>query len=646
MRGRHLVVLDVLGIVTAAYVALALRYEDVIDADQFAHWLPIILVLITVRVAWNVRFGLYSRGWRFASVPDLERIAAAVLAGSVTAFAIVYGAAALLQVSWASDFPRSFWPVELLIAGAVLGGMRFAIRAASDWSPSAAALPISDRRATLFYGAGRSGVLMAGSARRNPGAGVVPVGFLDDDRSLAGRLVADLRVFGGLEALDQAIATTGADSLLITMPGATGKAIRSIVDAAMARGLDVRTVPAMSDLLDGTLDAYRIRRVRVEDLLRRTTGTEHAAAVHAILRDRTVLITGAGGSIGSELARQVFSLRPRRLVLVDREESALYLIQRELEARRGRDQGAGELRAHLANVASRPAMDRLIANEKPDVIFHAAAYKHVPMMEEHPSDAVHVNIGGTLALLDAAVAADVGRFVLVSTDKAVRPSSVMGASKRVAEMLVADAARRTSRPYVSVRFGNVLGSNGSVVPIFQEQLEKGEPLTITHPDMTRYFMTIPEASWLILDAAALGANGDLFVLDMGDPIRIIDLARDLVRLAGRDPDTQPMDIVGLRPGEKLHEELFYESEHVEPTSVAKVMRAGSQSPPTRVRDDVLELLALATGGREEQLRTALVAYAISAGEPRQVELDAEVALARRVVPIEVAEQPQPASIVG
>ena len=194
------------------------------------------------------------------------------------------------------------------------------------------------------------------------------------------------------------------------------------------------------------------------------------------------------------------------------------------------------------------------------MIFHAAAYKHVPMMEEHPSDAVYVNIGGTMALLDAAEAAGVERFVFVSTDKAVRPSSVMGASKRIAEMLVADAARRTGRPYVSVRFGNVLGSNGSVVPIFQEQLENGEPLTITHPEMTRYFMTIPEAAWLILDAAALGPNGDLFVLDMGEPVRILDLARDLVRLAGRDPDSQPIEIVGLRPGEKLHEELFYDME--------------------------------------------------------------------------------------
>jgi FlaA1/EpsC-like NDP-sugar epimerase len=604
---------------TATYLALALRYDEAIGIDRLAHWLPIFVILIAARLMVFVTFGLYSRRWHFASVPDLERIAVAVAAGSIIAASVVYATSVWPGSTWTEDFPRSFWLVELLITGALVGGLRFGIRAASDWAPHSAPSAVTDRRATLFYGAGRSGVLMARSARRKLDAGVLPVGFLDDDPALAGGLVANLRVFGGLEALDRAIATTGAEALLITMPSATGKQIRSVVDAAMARGLDVRTLPSMNDLLDGTLDAYRIRRVQVEDLLRRNTGSDHAAAVRELIHDQIIVITGAGGSIGSELARQVYSLRPRRLVLVDRAESSLYLIQRELEAKRGRDASLGDLRAHLANVASRAAMERLLAVEKPDVIFHAAAYKHVPMMEEHPSDAVHVNIGGTLALLDAAILAGVGRFVLVSTDKAVRPSSVMGASKRVAEMLVADAARRTGRPYVSVRFGNVLGSTGSVVPIFQEQLEKSEPLTITHPDMTRYFMTIPEASWLILDAAALGTNGDLFVLDMGDPIRIVDLARDLVRLAGRDPDTQPMDIVGLRPGEKLHEELFYEEEHVESTSVAKVMRAAAQPPPTHVRDDVRELLALATGGREHDLRAALMEYALAPSHPQTVD---------------------------
>jgi FlaA1/EpsC-like NDP-sugar epimerase len=346
--------------------------------------------------------------------------------------------------------------------------------------------------------------------------------------------------------------------------------------------------------------------------------TEHVSGLEEIIRDRTVLITGGGGSIGSELSRQVFALGPRRLILVDRAESPLYLVQRELETQRARQKGSGELRVHLANVASRAAMERLIASEAPNVIFHAAAYKHVPMMEEHPSDATHVNIGGTMRMLDAAEAAGVDRFVFVSTDKAVRPSSVMGASKRIAEMLVADAARRTGRPYVSVRFGNVLGSTGSVVPIFQDQLENGEPLTITHPDMTRFFMTIPEAAWLILEAAAIGRNGDLFVLDMGEPVRIVDLARDLVRLSGRDPDTQPIETVGLRPGEKLHEQLFYDAEQVEPTENAKVLRALAPPPPRDVRDDVRRLLAMASGEDEGALRVALLGYVSRVGEATPV----------------------------
>jgi FlaA1/EpsC-like NDP-sugar epimerase len=247
-------------------------------------------------------------------------------------------------------------------------------------------------------------------------------------------------------------------------------------------------------------------------------------------------------------------------------------------------------------------------------------------MEEHPPDAVHVNIGGTMVMLDAAMAAGVERFVFVSTDKAVRPSSIMGATKRIAEMLVADASRRSGRPYVSVRFGNVLGSNGSVVPIFQDQLENGEPLTITHPEMTRYFMAIPEAAWLILDAAALGVDGDLFVLDMGEPVRLMDLANDLVRLAGRDPDSQPIDIVGLRPGEKLHEELFYDAELVEPTRSAKVLRAHTTPPPPDIRDVAHRLLASATGADEPGLRAEVLRYVAQLdGPPRAADAGAAVA---------------------
>lgn len=608
MRGRYLLVFDAGAVAVAAYLALELRLDDLMAPVRVPGFPLAAALLVVVQMATNIHFGLYSRRWRSASAPDLLRIVTAVAVGSFVAATAFYGIAIVGGGGLAAGFPRSFWFIEFLVSSALLGGIRFAIRVAWDQAAGGHRAGTANHRSTLLYGAGQAGVLMARSASRDPGSGVRPVGFLDDDPTLAGGIVAGLPVFGGIEAMERAAARTGAHVLLITMPSAPGAAVRRVVEAALALHLEVRTVPSLTDILDGTIDAYRIRRVRVEDLLRRPMVTEHAVGVEQIIRDRVVVVTGGAGSIGSELARQVLAIGPRRLVLVDRAESPLYLVERELEMRRQRGRGSGEIRVHLANVASRPAMDRLIAAETPDVVFHAAAYKHVPLMEEHPSDAVHVNVNGTRVLIDAAEAAGVARFVLVSTDKAVQPSSVMGATKRVAEMLVADAARRTGRPYVSVRFGNVLGSTGSVVPTFQQQLEDGEPLTITHPEMTRYFMTIPEAAWLILDAAALGTKGDLFVLDMGEPVRIMDLARDLIRLAGRDPDSQPIHVVGLRPGEKLHERLFYEVEAVEPTVSAKVLRALAPPPPEDVREAVRGLFALADGTREDELRETLLRY--------------------------------------
>jgi FlaA1/EpsC-like NDP-sugar epimerase len=605
IRAPQLFLLDTFGIAIASMLALSLRFEGEIPTAFLTTLVPVTLLLIAVRTAVDFRLGLYSRSWLHASVPDMERIVVAASLGSVLTFGIF---TIWVWLAGGPDWPRSFWPLELLLTLAVLGGVRFGIRAAADFSPRASRGDDGGRPA-LLYGAGRIGALMARTAGRAAGPNVRPVGFLDDNPHLAGRIVAGVPVYGGIDDMATAMVETGAETLLVTMPSAPGPAVRRIVDRAMALGLEVRTVPSMVELMAGDLDAYRIRRIRVEDLLRRPIVTEHAEGVEDILCGQTVMITGAGGSIGSELARQVFAIRPARLILVDRAESPLYMLQRELEMRRRHGHGDGEVQVQLANVASRYAMHRLITSVAPKVIFHAAAYKHVPMMEEHPSDAVHVNMGGTMVVLDAAEAAGVERFVFVSTDKAVRPTSAMGASKRIAEMLVADAARRTGRPYVSVRFGNVLNSTGSVVPIFQEQLENGEPLTITHPEMTRFFMTIPEASWLILDAAALGQSGDLFVLDMGEPVRIMDLARDLVRLAGRDPESQPIEIVGLRSGEKLHEELFYGDETVDRTPSAKVLRVGAEPPPESVREDVFGMITLATGDHEEHLRDAVVQYA-------------------------------------
>jgi FlaA1/EpsC-like NDP-sugar epimerase len=602
VRNWHLLVVDALGVAVASFLAVGFRnLESIVDPSR--PWvLALVTIVVGIQLAVNVAAGLYRHDWRFASVTDMARIVAAVMTGTVIAglFVLSFG---LVDAERAGRVPLTFWPIELLLSLFVIGGTRFAIRAVFDLTAERREDGHVTGKPTLLYGAGRIGVVMARSAAWTPAAGVVPVGFLDDDPGLKGTRVAGLPVFGGIAALEQAVAETGAQALLITASNADGATIRRVVQAANEIQIDVRTVPSMVELLDGTIDAHRVRKVRVEDLLRRATATEHAPEVDEVFRGRTVLITGAGGSIGSELARQVMAVQPRRVILLDRAESALFDIHRQLSEAYG-DSGI-EIRQELANVASRATIGRIVATERPDVILHAAAYKHVPMMEQHPSDAIHVNVSGTMALLDAAVESGVGRFVLVSTDKAVRPSSIMGASKRVAEMLVADTARRTGLPFVSVRFGNVLGSNGSVVPIFTDQLERGRPLTITHPEMTRYFMTIPEASWLILDAAALGRAGDLFVLDMGKPVRILDLARDVARLAGRDPESQPMEIVGLRPGEKLHEELFYDREQVVPTSTPKVMRARAEEPPTDIRACVGRLLEFATGTHDADLRSEL-----------------------------------------
>jgi FlaA1/EpsC-like NDP-sugar epimerase len=646
IRGRHMFVFDLAATALSIYLALALRADALLVPAAIGAFMPVILTPLLARPLVNIRFGLYRRVWRYASIDDLIQTALATLVGSFIALLLTFGLVLVLGIVTAEPVPTSFWVIEWMLNLAFVGGIRLVLPALSELRIHRSTAQSTQRRIpTLLFGAGDAGTLMARSSLREPKAGVRPVGFLDDNPSRAGKSLVGLPIFGDLSHLDRAVAATGAEMLLITMPRVSGPAVRRVMEAGLAAGLDVRTVPPIHELLDGTIDAYQTRRVKVEDLLGRPLATEHAPAVETLIRDRTVMITGAGGSIGSELARQVFGLRPRRIILVDRAESPLYTIHRELEVRRLRGTGAGEIDSHLANVVSRERMARIIGDTVPDVIFHAAAYKHVPMMEEHPAEGVQVNVAGTRSVLDAATEAGVPRFVFVSTDKAVEPSSVMGATKRIAEELVAEAARRTGRAYVSVRFGNVLASAGSVVPIFLGQLERGETLTVTHPEMTRYFMTIPEAGWLILDAAALGRTGDLFVLDMGQPVKILDLAKDLVRLSGRTPDSVIIEFTGLRPGEKLHESLFYEHETVEPTEVAKVLRAAAPPSTVDVQVRVAELLGWATSQHDEELRRGVFALvgdlAGPAGaadhEPRpEVAADNVVAFPRHITPPVVA----------
>ena len=603
LRGRHLFVIDLAAVATATYLALGLRHNGPVTLELLASYLPIAILPLAIRPIVNERFGLYRRLWRHASVLELGQVVVAIVVG--TLICLSFSVLILLTDGSVERLPGSFWILELIVSLALIGGVRFGIRAVGELGTRAVVggATVSLTPALLF-GAGRIGSMMARSATRDPGAGVKPVGFLDEDLANRGSSIAGLPIFGSLDDLGDAVRRTGARMLLITLPNPSGDTIRRIMERAHEADLQVRTVPPVRGLFDGTWDAHRVRDIRLEDLLTREQVTVHAEEVSQTITDQVVMVTGAGGSIGSELARQVYGLGPSRLILVDRAESPLYMIQRELELRSLDGRGRGELSVHLANVASRATMTRIVAQTRPAVIFHAAAYKHVPMMEEHPSEGVQVNVGGTMAVLSAAVEAGVPRFVLVSTDKAVEPTSVMGATKRLAEWLVADVAERTGQAYVSVRFGNVLGSAGSVLPIFQGQLENGEPITITHPEMTRYFMTMQEAGWLILDAGAIGRPGDIFVLDMGKPVRIADMARDLIRLAGQGGNF-PIRYTGLRPGEKLHEQLFYETEKVEKTAVEKILRVADAVPPADVPTRARRLLELALGDRDEELRAAL-----------------------------------------
>lgn len=616
VRTVLLAVADATLVAGAVYLTFVLRFDD-LNPAEITQWLPIALAPILIRPLLNRAFGLYAHSWRYISVPEMVRVVVAVVTGTLLLFA-GYSLLALLGAAGTVGFPRSYWILEALLSGAAMASLRIAPRLSID-----ARLRFSSRGTqpnegsrTILFGAGEAGALMVRAAFRQPNGALYPVAFLDDDPRTWGRQHAGVPVMGGLSSLAAVAKATQAKTVLITMPSVEGAKVRVVADAALDLGLQVRTAPTLDEMMHGNVDPQAVRPLRPEDLLRREpVSAEALADLRAEVADEVVLVTGAGGSIGSELAMQLLTLGPRRLVLLDRAEGALYDVQRAIETRQRRESVVPlDVTYQIADITNRVALRRIMRAVRPSLVFHAAAYKHVPMMESHPLSAIEVNVGGTLALLDVAAECDVRRFVLVSTDKAVEPSSVMGATKRLAEMLMAQMGRELGRPWVAVRFGNVLGSSGSVVPIFRKQLEAGEPLTVTHHEMTRYFMTIPEAVHLILQAAALAQPADLFVLDMGEPVRILDLARDVIRLSGHDWNTARIEFVGLRPGEKLHERLFYETERVEATSHPKIHRVAQVATATSARAVAHVLLKFVRAGDELGARRLLM-DAVSRHEP-------------------------------
>ncbi|HEX9118573.1 MAG TPA: nucleoside-diphosphate sugar epimerase/dehydratase, partial [Anaerolineae bacterium] len=522
-------------------------------------------------------FGLYRRMWRYASTRDLVTIAAATLAGSALATLAVYS---LGPAVWTfTSLPRSIPYLDWLVSLVLVGGIRLSVKLVADaslrryWHAAFGdgAQPAIKR--VLVMGAGDAGAMIVREMQANPGVGFLPVGLLDDNPVKLGKTIYGVPVQGTRDDIPRLAEEEQVDEVIIAMPTAPGLAIREIVTLCRAAGVACRTIPGIYELICGQVSISQVREVRIEDLLRRDPVRIDGDQTGHYLADRVVLVTGAGGSIGSELCRQIAQYHPRRLLLLGHGENSIHLSLGELRNRF--PQLAVE--PLIADVRDPERMTEIIARFRPEVIFHAAAHKHVPLMELNVAEAIMNNVVGIRNLLQAAEAGGVARFVLISSDKAVSPTSVMGATKRIAELLVQDAARRTGRAYVAVRFGNVLGSRGSVVPLFQEQIAAGGPVTVTHPDMQRFFMTIPEAVQLVIEAAAVGEGGEVFVLDMGEPVRVVDLATDLIRLSGLTPGRDiEITFTGVRPAEKLNECLFAEGEAPHPTRYDKILVANGR----------------------------------------------------------------------
>jgi FlaA1/EpsC-like NDP-sugar epimerase len=594
-RGRHLFVFDVAAVLMAILVAFGLRFDANDVLVYIRTYNPVVWLPLLVMPPVFIVFGLYRREWRFASVNELVAISGAVLVGTGLVF-VAELILAVVDFPGADGFPRSVPVIEALILMALVGGSRFAIRAGSERSARGDEDDGEARLASIVYGAGEVGAAVTRVIDRDAGTGRRVVGFVDDDPDKLGRIVLGRRVYGSLTDLPAAVEKTGARELIVAIADAPGATVRAAFEAARALHLEVRTVPRPRELL-GSGGGLGLRTVSVEDLLRRAPVEVDLDAVAGYISGASVLVTGGGGSIGSELVRQIIGLGPRLLTVVDNHEEALWSIESELADRAT----VGQLVGRLVDVRSQEAMERVIREADPEVVFHAAALKHVPIVEAEPSEGSLTNVVGTRNTLRACEKVGVERFVLISTDKAVDPVSAMGLTKRLAELLTVAAAQRTGRPYVAVRFGNVLGSSGSVVPTFQRQLAEHRPITITHPDATRYFMTIPEAVSLILEAAAEPRSGDIYVLDMGDPIRIVDLARDLIRLSGLEPDDVPIVYTGLRAGERLHETLLHDDETVEGTEHAGILRARTGAAPDAARlDAFVDALAAAAWIRDDR----------------------------------------------
>ena len=553
--------------------------------DSAWRWLPVVLVLqgLSFRI-----YGLYRGVWRFASVPDLVRIVKSVATG------VLVIATVMFVIDRLQGLPRSVIPLYFGLLTLLLSTPRVMYRIWKDRSAN-----LRDGRRALIVGAGNAGEALVRDLRRDRDSQFVPIAFVDDDPEKRGREIHSLRVRAGCDHIPNLVKRLDIDVILIAVPSATDRQMRRIVEICESVQVPFMTLPSVQELLAGGQPVSALREVSIEDLLGRAPVKLDRSNVERHLRGKRVFVTGGGGSIGGELCKQIARFPIDELTIFERCEFNLYRISRNL-AKASPDL---RVRALLGDVADRCAVENALAVSDPDVIFHAAAYKHVPLLEYQTRQAVLNNVLGTRTVAEAANERGIKEFVLISTDKAVHPSNVMGATKRAAEMVLQELNARGSTRFVTVRFGNVLDSAGSVVPLFREQIQAGGPVTVTDPDVTRYFMTIPEACQLIMQASAMGQGGEVFVLDMGEPIRIGYLAEQMIRLSGKRPGEDiRIEYVGLRPGEKLHEQLFLDQEHLQPTGHDKLLLAQPEDADlAAVRQNLAALVEACHAGSEERI---------------------------------------------
>lgn len=596
------------GVLTLALVlAFAARFDGRLPDEALRRLVFLTPYVVGFQYLVLLAFGVPRFVWSYVSLREIRTIGVAL----AVCAAVLVGARLLapqfMSYSWRARYaaiPIGVIVIDYALAFLGISGVR-ALRRILYERAKARGLRQSQTPSipTLLVGAGQAGSLVAKEIAARPELGIAPVGFLDDDTMKHGMAIHGVRVLGSIDSLLTHASSLQARQVVISMASAPGEAVRRVLALAEEADLPVKVIPGIYEILDGKVNLSRIRNVSIEDLLGREPVSLDHAGIEAFLRGKRVMVTGAGGSIGSELCRQIARFEPASLILVERSEFQLFEIHSELV----KASSPELVRPRICDVCDSKRLEQVFEADRPQVVFHAAAHKHVPMMEWNPGEAVKNNVFGTRKVADMAHRFEAEAFVLVSTDKAVNPTSIMGATKRVGEIYVQSLSQHSNTTYVAVRFGNVLGSAGSVIPTFQRQIEAGGPVTVTHPDMVRYFMTIPEASQLVMQAGALGKGGEIFVLDMGTPVKIADLARDLIRLSGFEPDSEiKIEYTGVRPGEKLFEELGFDGEKMSKTRHPKIFVGRLSASPLEEVKKCLDVLATVTACQSaEEVRRAL-----------------------------------------